>query len=253
MRNPTVPTLAVAAILVAILSLPALAADTSSPVDESFEFVATGRLAHGRIGHTATLLPDGRVLVIGGYDDSTAETWDARTGEWSPAGSMAGLRDGHQARLLDDGRVIVFGGYRATEDGDANEPPPEVWDPLTGTFGPSGPLASGLTADGRGIADTAVVPDPDGVVRTRLADGRVLVTGGRAKEDPSCTVICRTKLLGDAAIRDPVTGKTTELPPMTVARADHTGTLLPDGRVLLVGSHTHGPEDATAELFQPRP
>jgi hypothetical protein len=38
---------------------------------------------------------------------------------------------------------------------------------------------------------------------------------------------------------------------MTVARADHTGTLLAYGRVLLVGSHTHGPDDRTAELFGP--
>jgi hypothetical protein len=119
----------------------------------AFEFVATGRLAHGRIGHSATLLRDGRVLVVGGYGTPTAEIWDPQTGEWT---------------------------------------------------------------------------------------------------DPSCMGICRSELLADAAIWDPVTGETTELPPMTVARTEHTGTLLLDGRVLLVGSHTHGPDDETAELSQPR-
>jgi hypothetical protein len=217
-----------------------------------FEFVATGRLAHGRIGHTATLLPDGRVLVIGGYDESTAETWDPRTGEWSPAGSMAGIREGHQARLLDDGRVVVFGGYRPTEDGDAEEPPPEVWDP-TGTFASADPLASDLITDFGNTPDTGVMTYPEGAVRTRLSDGRVLVTGGVVEEGPSCLGVCRLRRLRDAAIWDPVTGETIALPPMTVARGEHTGTLLPDGRVLLVGSHAHGPDDATAEPFQPRP
>src|SRR5262249_7518785 len=94
---------------------------------------------------------------------------------------------------------------------------------------------------------------------TELPDGRVLVAGGRGPSIPADEQTARSgrgiyksgPTLADAELRDRETGAATPLPPMTVSRTEYTATGLQDGRVLLVGSHAHGWQDATAELFQP--
>jgi hypothetical protein len=81
-------------------------------------------LAEGRTGATATRLPDGRVLVIGGGTQNwsvfplTAELWDPATATFRPAGSLAVGRHSHAATLLPDGRILVVGGFAyADHDG----------------------------------------------------------------------------------------------------------------------------------------
>ena len=75
---------------------------------------STGAMSMARSGHTATLLPDGRVLVTGGSDDAStwgsAEIYDPALGTWSTTGSMSTNRYYHTATLLPDGRVLVSGG-----------------------------------------------------------------------------------------------------------------------------------------------
>ena len=66
-------------------------------------FTLSEPLAEPRAGHTATLLPDGRVLVAGGDFIDTAELWDPETGTFYAAGSMTDARSGHTATLLPDG------------------------------------------------------------------------------------------------------------------------------------------------------
>jgi hypothetical protein len=68
-----------------------------------------------RVGHTATLLLSGKVLVTGGsvyYGPSlvTTELYDPGTNSWSAASSMATPRDHHGAVLLQPGQVLVIGG-----------------------------------------------------------------------------------------------------------------------------------------------
>ena len=72
-------------------------------------------MAGARWGHTATLLPDGKVLVAGSYVNSadplaSAELYDPGTGRWTATGTMRHGRGGHTATLLLDGKVLLVGG-----------------------------------------------------------------------------------------------------------------------------------------------
>jgi hypothetical protein len=88
-----------------------------------------------RSGHTATLLPDGKVLIAGGMRRNqdfykSAELYDPATGKFQPTGEMSIGRVGHFAILLRSGKVLVGGGWigRGTTDS------AELYDPTTGKF-----------------------------------------------------------------------------------------------------------------------
>ena len=96
-----------------------------------------------RDAHTATLLPDGTLLVAGGYDDSSgslasAERYDPTAGTWSATGSLAVARDGHTATLLPDASVLVAGGYN---DSNGYLAGAELYDRNSGTWSATGTLA----------------------------------------------------------------------------------------------------------------
>ncbi|HZH75388.1 MAG TPA: kelch repeat-containing protein, partial [Archangium sp.] len=93
-----------------------------------------GALATARHFHTATLLPSGKVLVVGGYDSSSdplasAEVYDPITGQWNPTGRLAMARHFHTATLLPSGKVLVVGGQSPRFESLASV---EVYDPATG-------------------------------------------------------------------------------------------------------------------------
>jgi hypothetical protein len=105
---------------------------------EHGRFIPTGSMAADHHGeYTVTLLPDSRVLVVGGYfTPDTAEIWSPETGLWADAGRLVHPRASHSARLLADGRVLIVGGYypaMGSEDA-VPDPPPEVWEPSSMTF-----------------------------------------------------------------------------------------------------------------------
>ena len=236
-------------------------------------FAHGGSLLQPRSHHTATRLPDGRVLVVGGlwWNGAarvipSAELWDPRTGGFSFAGEMLQGRYDHSATLLPDGRVLIAGGVGGDDPDLAPLATLEVWDPRTSTFGPAGEMhvaRSGqialLLGDGRvlfvGESDTEFWDPTTGTVErgpslvepryvqtaTLLRDGRVLVTGGAWGSDAAM------KVRSSAEVWDPATDSFGLVSPMTVARFEHAAALLPDGRVLIVG----GDDAGTAEVWDP--
>src|ERR1017187_5885421 len=78
-------------------------------------WVTTGSLNTARYGQTATLLPNGNMLVVGGFGNpngcqSSAELYDPANGTWTNTGSLNNARGLHTATLLPNGKVLVAGG-----------------------------------------------------------------------------------------------------------------------------------------------
>jgi hypothetical protein len=145
-------------------------------------FASTGALATARYLHTANMLPDGRVLIVGGWSGSattsgtysgkavaTAEVYDAVTGTFSPAGTLATARFSHAAATLPGGKILVAGGSNSADPTSFNaEPTPlagaELYDPVAGKFAPAASMTTPR------VGPTATV----------LANGKVMVVGGNA-------------------------------------------------------------------------
>ena len=241
--------------------------------------VSSGRpMLVGRRSHSATLLSNGKLLVAGGESfsaDRSAEVYDPATASWSSAGNMTDRHSAHEATLLSDGRVLVTGGAGS---GPA-VPFAELYDPATNQWASarqmslppidhtSTTLQDGkvLVVGGNGglgpIYSSTATYDPAtntwsaradlGAARalhtaTLLANGMVFVTGGRDVIGPASI----STITATTEIYDPASDTWTPLAPMTRARIAHTATLLPNGKVLVVG----GFDDDTpvgAEVYDP--
>ena len=235
-------------------------------------FTAVGNLTTARADHTATLLPNGKVLIAGGDGDgfqplASAELYDPSTGIFTPTGSMTTMRTwGHTATLLANGKVLIAGG---SDRRDIFQPltSAELYDPSTGMFTPTGSMttlqrtgpatslqdgrvfvagetnaeiydpASGAFATTGGYVDA--VPVLWGTV-SLLVDGRILLTG--------CTVQCT---VGATELFDPKSGTFSRTGPMKGWGNVNTATLLISGRVLFVGNVENDGSPADAEIYDP--
>jgi hypothetical protein len=178
--------------------------------------------------HTATLLPNGTVLVAGGRDDVTgfalanAQIYDPVANSWTATGSMTTARADHTATLLPNGTVLVAGGI-GSEPASA-----EIYDPSAGTWTATGSMSAAR------YRHTA----------TLLPNGTVLVAGG---------IDFGILSLASAEIYDPSAGTWTATGSMSTGRFVDTATLLPNGTVLVAGGELQAgvPPLASAEIYDP--
>ena len=193
-------------------------------------FTNTGTLAEARYEHTATLLPNGTVLVAGGIGFNSpvlasAELYDPASGTWAATGSLAAARFYHSATLLPNGKVLVAAGV-SNEGPSGDLASAELYDPASGTWTATGSLGTARRL----------------YTATLLLNGKVLVAGGQNGT---------TAFLASAELYDPASGTWAATGSLATARHFHTATLLPNGKVLVAGGGGSGGALAIAELFDP--
>ena len=219
----------------------------------------------------ATLLHDGKVLVLVGQPDGgprSTEAYDPATGTWTATGPMdpGAEESGDAFTVLRDGRVLLAGAEAA-----------QVYDPASGTWTATGPLVReccgtvAVLQDGR-VLDTggAQLFDPASGTWTAtakrnnegvrpgaalLSDGKVLVVGGRVFTQGKNSIDEHD--LDSAEVYDPGTGSWTATANMHAKLSNPTGTFLgPDGKVLVVAStsiQVYDPTTGTWTEFPVRP
>jgi N-acetylneuraminic acid mutarotase len=196
-------------------------------------WVATASMTAVRSSQTATMLPNGKVLVTGGVDNTgypiaSAEIYDPVAGTWTPTGSMTVPRQSHTATLLPNGTVLVAGGIGGTAaSGVSIQTSAEIYDPVAGTWTATGSMTS----------------PRDYYTATLLPNGTVLAAGGDNANGQQAS----------AEIYDPVAGLWTATGSMTNARDYYTATLLPNGTVLVAGGFggNYTPGMTSAEIYNP--
>lgn len=184
-----------------------------------------GTLASGRYNHSATLLSDGKVLVVGGEsggtDMASAELYDPTSNSWSPAGLLAAARSGHTATLLSNGKVLVAGGY-----GDSGIlASVELYDPSTNSWSGTGSLLVARTKHSA----------------TLLSNGKVLVAGGAGSAG----------YLASAELYDPTANSWSVTGSLATERNNHVAILLSNGKILIPGGDYSGGPLASCELYDP--
>ncbi len=237
-----------------------------------------------RAAHTATRLPNGQVLITGGFNGSknslsSAELFDPASGKFLPTGSMSFTRQSHTATLLQNGKVLIAGGYGQNGEYLSSV---ELYDPLTGKFLPMGQLTipraghiavllnngkvllAGGVGTGWTFLDSAELYDPikntfaltgnmtvarESHTATLLEDGKVLITGGHKGRQSSIIIY------SSAELYDPISGLFASTTSMLTERHKHDAVLLADGRVLVVGGadeRDDGGQYSSAEIYDPR-
>ena len=202
-------------------------------------WTSTGTLNTPRDGFTATLLPDGEVLVAGGVSNAdealdSAELYDPFKGTWRYTGSFGGARFDHAAARLADGKVLIVGGsnddlFLAAIGGAS------VYDAGTGVWTNMAELSTPRAQ----------------LTATLLGSGNVLVAGGFGSPSVAHAQLDHVSY-ALADLFDPIAGWT-PTGQMNAKRFGHTATLLANGRVLVTGGNdlNTSTELASAELYDP--
>jgi hypothetical protein len=199
-------------------------------------FTPTGSMSVTRVYHTAILLNNGTVLIVGGYPESgreplaSAELYDPATGTFSPTtGNMSTPRAQANAIRLNNGKVLISGGTNATEAIVSAE----LYDPATGIFTPTGSMNTSRY----------------GATVSLLNSGKVLIAGGWTGLIEPVT----GSPLNSAELYDPAAGTFSFTGSMTAFRCLHTAALLNNGKVLVAGGYEwpNALYLTSAELYDP--
>ncbi|HEY3912566.1 MAG TPA: kelch repeat-containing protein [Stellaceae bacterium] len=208
---------------------------------------ATPAMNVARAAATATLLPDGKVLIAGGSNYvlgtglTSAELYDPYANTFTPAAFTPVMNAGRSfatATLLPNGKVLIAGGVGSDPKDALPLKSTELYDSLTNSFAPAA------------STPTMHTPRMDATA-TLLPNGKVLIAGGneaRYITDPNSVRPLKT-----AELYDPATNTFADTSsPMVAARFLATATLLPNGKVLIAGGvGEHGQVLDSTELYDP--
>ena len=186
------------------------------------------RLLRPRIGHTAVRLPDGRVLVAGGWTSNaptaTTELYDPATNTFSAGPRMTSSRGGFAVASIGRGRFLFTGGTNGTRVVASAE----IFDAAAGRFVRTGSMGTARSAHSA----------------TPLGGGRVLVAGGSDRND---AVLATTEIYR--------AGRFVRARPMTIRRYKHAAVAMPGSAVLVVGgsdSRDFFGRYSSSERYDPR-
>ena len=190
-------------------------------------FSATGSMSTPREGHTATMLRDGTVLVVGGSPNGiqttgSAEIYDPVSGTFSPTAHLHQPRVAHVAALLGTGQVLIAGGGRGGMPGGyISYDTAEIYNPASGSFR---------------VVRAHMISDRVGAAAVKLTDGRVLIVGGKSgRVIVGMRTLASMAPLRSAEVYDPESGNFIRTGDMSTPHYLPTATLLDDGKVLVVG------------------
>ena len=209
-----------------------LAAPPSASAVNPVSFSPAGNMTAKRDGPGAALLPDGRVLVVGGYQSSgdnylnSTEIYNPSTNSFSPGPTLPAKLYAPQVASLSDGRVLIAGGY----DGDLGNDvaTARIFNPQTGTFSPVGDMVQPLELGGA----------------ARLSDGRIMIVGGYSNTDSVNTT----------EFFNPSTNTFSAGPALPISTYGSGVAAISGGRVLIAGgydSHGLGTYLSGAFVFNP--
>lgn len=191
------------------------------------QWSAAGSLVVARSYHTATLLANGKVLIVGGQGTggsslASAELYDPSANTWSVAASLSAARRAHAATLLANGMVLVTGGLGADNSAMHSA---ELYNPATNTWSAAGSLSVARSWH----------------TQTVLANDKVLVAGGVG-----------SSFLSSAEIYNPVTNTWSSAGALVTGRGYHTASLLANGLVLVAAGVGNAEQRLrNAEFYNP--
>lgn len=189
-----------------------------------------------RVDHTATLLPDGQVLLSGGYDNEFLDDvrlYDPSTNNLVNTGVLNTRRNGHSATFLSNGTVLVAGGQNWSTVGGPGLTSAEVYSPATGNWSYTGSMNAGRPWHSA----------------TRLPNGFVLVAGGYNFTGGADTI-------ASSELYDPATGVWSATDSLNESRAGRMVSLT-DGEVLFPGGSSYSGDSfsrlSSVEIYEYEP